>query len=57
MIKTMLLLSLLFTPGAWATPKEIDCNELLTVLNEFVESGDIKEQEALSIYSNCQRHN
>ena len=53
MIKTLLLL-LLLTNGAWATPKDIDCSELYTILREAVEEEYINEQEALSIYKRCE---
>ena len=51
MIKTILLLTLLFTPAVSANPTI--CNEILDVL--ITEGGDgyINEQEAKQIYDRC----
>ena len=57
MIKTILLLLLLTTTGAWATPKDIDCYELYEILREAVKEEYINEQEAQSIYKSCETYN
>ena len=59
MIMKLLLLLLLTTTAAWGTPtqREIDCLELYDVLQEAVEEGYIKEQEALSIHYSCIAYN